>query len=228
MATRDLAATWVLNVGPGVYAERPFGKGTYGVAAYSQGGFSPATKLGLMEALGGREQINVALAANLQFAPTKDLAGTLVVQPTFRGNIVTSAVDLAGRLDLKPSFAGKLSELQAFGGAWSLSVSFAQAQMGLQTVLGGVWTLSVDIGVPDDLKVLVGPLWDAEGPCAPPLWTTSTLCPDPPWQPETGYLPSIYNVGPYGVTHYGRGDFAPTGATSAPPSVWTPSEMCHA
>ena len=227
MATRDLAATWVLNVGPGVYAKSPFGKGAYGVAAYGQGGFSRATKLALFEALGGGERINITLAANLQFAPVKDLAGTLVIHPTFSGNLVTNAVDLAGRLNLKPSFAGRLSELQAFGGAWALNVSF-KAHMGLQTVLGGAWTLSVDIGVPDDVKVLVSPLWGAEGPCAPPLWTTSTLCPDPPWTPETGYLPSIYNVGPYGMAHYGRGDYAPIDDASAPPSVWTPSEMCHA
>lgn len=44
-----------------------------------------------------------------------------------------------------------------------------------------------------------------------------------PWAPETGYLPSIYSVGPYGVAHYGRGDYA---TTSAPPSVWTPSTLC--
>lgn len=224
-----LAAVWLINVGPGAYAESLFGKGAYGKAAYGQGGFAPATQLAIMEALSGAAPINVALVGNLQIAPTQDLAGTLVIQPTLVGNLVTTAIDLAGRLDINPFFAaGALSEVQAIAGAWSLSVSFARTQMGLQTALGGAWTLSVDIGVPDDVKVLVGPLWGVDAPCPPPLWTTSMLCPDPPWAPETGYLPSIYNVGPYGVTHYGRGDFAPTGATSAPPSVWTPSEMCHA
>jgi len=187
-----------------------------------------AGRLSELQAFGGAWALNVSFAGNLQIAPTQDLAGTLVIQPTLAGNLLTSSVNLAGRLDINPSFAGALSEVQAIAGAWSLSVSFAQAQMGLQTSLGGSWTLSVDIGLPDDVKVLIGPLWGVDAPCPPPLWTTSTLCPDPPWAPETGYLPSIYNVGPYGVAHYGRGDYAPAGATSAPPSVWTPSEMCHA
>ena len=223
-----LAAVWRINVGPGAYAESLFGKGAYGTAAYGQGGFASASQLAIMEVLSGAAPINIALAGNLQIPPMPDLAGTLVIQPTLAGNLLTSSVNLAGRLDINPSFAGALSEVQAIAGSWSLSVSFAQAQMGLQTSLGGSWTLSVDIGLPDDVKVLIGPLWGVDAPCPPPLWTTSTLCPDPPWAPETGYLPSIYNVGPYGVAHYGRGDYAPAGATSAPPSVWTPSEMCHA